>query len=170
MSVARSWPPTISASPGCSIHVPTTIVFAWTAPKRPLAPVAGLISIDGRCCRRRSCTSFGVVPTTDGSRLASDATAVRHPGYLDVRFHGINVFDHASDDAGAAHILGLIRFVVLLKQPVDGGDHADDLFFRDLHCGLLSRCLLRNISFPVLDRIDNNPLKLHTWKRMQERF
>src|ERR1700738_2553299 len=58
---------------------------------------------------------------------------VRDFGNMDARLHGGNVLHPTGDDVDAAHVLGVVLLVVLLQQPVDRGDHADDLFFRDLH-------------------------------------
>src|SRR5580693_735089 len=58
---------------------------------------------------------------------------IRHLGYMDGRLHGRNVLHRLLDDVDPAHVLRFKGFIVLLKQPVDGGDHAYDLFLGDLH-------------------------------------
>ena len=58
---------------------------------------------------------------------------ISHLGDVDRCLHGWHVLHGLLDDVDAACVLRFERIVALLKQPVDGGDHAHNLLLRHLH-------------------------------------
>ena len=72
---------------------------------------------------------FGGVPGE-----AEDGDVVGDGLLEEVGGEGGDVLDHGGDDVGAAGDLGLDAGGGLgVEEPIDGGDHADDLFLGDLH-------------------------------------
>ena len=98
----------------------------------PWAPAS---SMEGSWVRSFWKTSVGVMPTLSGSQVRRRmGTWLAMELFEEGGGESGDVFDYGGDDVGAAGYLGFDAGGGLgVEEPVYGGDHADELFFGDLH-------------------------------------